>query len=527
MKNVKKTNKNLKFASLAWLLVVMLLAVTIFINVAVSFFDVKIDMTPNSYYTMSKQSTDYLNNLDKDVEITLLANINELKSAPDANTMTAFFNILEEYDKFDKITVRDIDPNEDVDIINELDPDGFLSLQENDIVVKCGDGAKRIPAKKIYATESSDESGTSVVQSETFKGEELITGAIKSLNEDYTPSVYFLTGHGEKSLENNFSILKSMLVYDNYDVKELNLMTNETVPDDAVIIIVPGPEKDISPDEKTKLEKFMDNGGNLSLLMDPVNNDTDFDNLTDIMHQYCIGVDYDRIYETNDDYHYSNDKYTTIAKLVSLSDDQESSEYDITSGFISNGKSEDLTDLTSSIIRNANDQPETPMTPSRSFFDYQGDNIGKVLICPLIESFSTARAEAFGGGKHKTSDAELERMNSSITESADGRGFWLSAYSQDPTRNNSKLVVMGTSELIEDSQLQQGASLPSQLLYLSTISWMSGSDIDMDIPEKKVTYDYMTLETQEDTNVMLVLLAAAPIIVAAAGVLIWLRRRHS
>ena len=525
MKNVKKTKKNLKFASLAWLLVVMLLAITIFINVAVSFFDVKIDMTPNSYYTMSQQSADYLNKLDKDVEITLLASINDMKSAPDANTMTAFFNILEEYDKFGRITVRDVDPNENPDIVSELDPEGFLSLQEYDIVVKCNDGAKRIPANKMYKTESSDESGSNVIQSETFCGEELITGAVKSLYEGYTPSVYFLTGHGEKSLDKDFTILKSMLVYDNYDVKELSLVTSEAVPDDAAIIVVPSPEKDISADEKSKLEKYLDNGGNLSLLMDPVNNNTDFDNLTDIMHQYCIGMDYDRVYETDDSMHYDKDKYTIIAELVSLSEDQESNEYDITSGFISSGKSDDLTDLTASIIEKADGSPRTPMTPSRSFFDYQGDNIGQLLICPLIQASTTAKAEAFGGGRHKTSDAELDRMNNSAEVS--DNGFWLSAYSQDPTRNDSKLVVMGTSELIEDSQLQQGASLPSQLLYLSTISWMSGSDIEMGIPEKSVTYDHMDLETQDDTNFILVLLVAAPIIIAAAGVLIWLKRRHS
>ena len=523
MEKVKKTKKNLKFASIAWLLVIMLLAVTILINVAASFFDVKLDMTPNSYYTMSEQSSDYLSKLDKDVEITLLASINDMKSAPDANTMTAFFNILEEYNKFDRITVRDIDPNENPDIVNELDPDGFLSLQDYDIVIRCNDNTKKVAASKMYETKSSDESGSKVIQSESFKGEELITGTIKSLYEDYTPSVYFLTGHGEKSLEKDYTILKSKLVYDNYDVKELDLMTSEAVPDDAAIIVVPGPEKDISSDEKTKLEKYLDKGGNLSLLMPPVNSKTDFDNIIDIMHQYCLGMDYDRVYETDSSKHYSGDKYTIIATLVSLSEDQTSGKADLTSGFISSSKSDDLADLTSAIIDKYGDQ--TPMMPSRSFFDYQGDNIGSLRICPLMQASDTARAEAFGGGKHKTSDAELDRMNNSVEMS--GNGFWLSAYSQDPTRNDSKLVVMGNADILSDSQLSANSALPSQLLYFNTISWMSGSNIEMGIPEKSVTYDHMTLETQDDTNVILVLVVAAPVIVAAAGVLIWLKRRHS
>ncbi len=523
MEKINKTKKNLKFTTLAWVLVAMLLVITILINVAASFFDVKIDMTPNSYYTMSDQSKSYLDKLDKDVEITLLASLNDMKSAPDANTMTAFFNILEEYDKYDRITVRDVDPNEEPDIVSELDPEGFLSLQEYDIVIRCNDGVKKVSANKMYTQKRSDDTDNSVIQSEAFKGEELITGCIKSLYEGYTPSVYFLTGHGEKSLKDDYSVLKSKLVYDNYDVKELDLITGEAVPDDAAIVIVPGPEKDISDAEKTKLESYLDNGGNLSLLMPPMNNTTDYDNLTDIMHQYCIGMDYDRVYETDSSMHYSGDKYTIIAKLVSLDEDQSSGTVDLTSGFMSNGKSDDLVDLTSAIIDKYGES--TPMLPSRSFFDYQGDNIASVRICPLLQASDTARAEAFGGGKHKTSDAELDRMNESVGLS--GNGFWLSAYSQDPTRKDSKLVVMGNADILTDQQLSSDAALPSQLLYFNTISWMSGSNIEMGIPEKSVTYDHMTLATQDDTNVILVLMVAAPVIVAAAGVLIWLKRRHS
>lgn len=37
----------------------------------------------------------------------------------------------------------------------------------------------------------------------------------------------------------------------------------------------------------------------------------------------------------------------------------------------------------------------------------------------------------------------------------------------------------------------------------------------------------MTLESESDTNVILVILCASPIVVAAAGVIIWIKRRNS
>lgn len=56
---------------------------------------------------------------------------------------------------------------------------------------------------------------------------------------------------------------------------------------------------------------------------------------------------------------------------------------------------------------------------------------------------------------------------------------------------------------------------------------MYNSDIDMGIASKIRTYDYMELKSKEDTNFVLITLYAAPVIVAAAGLLIWLKRRHS
>lgn len=105
--------------------------------------------------------------------------------------------------------------------------------------------------------------------------------------------------------------------------------------------------------------------------------------------------------------------------------------------------------------------------------------------------------------------------------------LYLAAYSEDPTRNNSKMVVMGNAEFIDDEHLQEDYAIVPVYLYLSTITWMYNSDVNMGIPAREKTYDYMTLESESDTNVILVILCASPIVVAAAGVIIWIKRRNS
>ena len=86
---------------------------------------------------------------------------------------------------------------------------------------------------------------------------------------------------------------------------------------------------------------------------------------------------------------------------------------------------------------------------------------------------------------------------------------------------------MPNAEFIDDSaEVEAYATVPF-MLYINTIDWMAGSDIDMGIPEKIQTLDYMTLETESDTNFMIGIIVSAPVIVALAGIIIWLKRRNS
>ncbi len=515
MSTVKKSKKNLKFTSIAWMLAVMLIVVVILINIAVSFFDVELDMTPNQLYTLNDTSVEYIENLDKEVDIYLLMELDKIKNASDADEMMAFITMMEHYSSFEKINLIDIDPDTNPDIVNELNPDGYLNISSGDIIVKCGDVKRKVPASEMYLYKGEyDNSGNFVADSAYFQGENLITGAIKSVVEDITPSVYFLTGHGEKTVDEYYTNFRKNLKNVNYAVKELNLSSEEAVPEDAAIIIAAAPQTDITADEKEKLNDFLDKGGNLSLLMSPNQSNEGYENLLDIMHDYCLGMDYNKITETDSTRHISGDESTIMVELYDLNKESSSGSGDIESlvNDTLNLDNENLTDLTSVLIEEMSSF--IPYMPaSRSFFDYAGDNYASLNICPLIQTYSTAESHEFGG--NETAEYVMDPP------------FYLSAYSEDPTRNNSKLVVMGNAEFIDDEHLEEGLTIVPLNLYLSTISWMSDSNIDMNIPSREKTYDYMTLESKDDTNIIIGIIVAAPIVVALAGVLIWLKRRNS
>ena len=86
-------------------------------------------------------------------------------------------------------------------------------------------------------------------------------------------TVYFLQGHGEISLDPGsditYSIAQSTLEAKNYTVNTLNLLSTRQIPDDALAIIVAGPQKPVSQDEVNLLKAYVDNGGSLVVLEDP------------------------------------------------------------------------------------------------------------------------------------------------------------------------------------------------------------------------------------------------------------------
>jgi ABC-type uncharacterized transport system involved in gliding motility auxiliary subunit len=87
-------------------------------------------------------------------------------------------------------------------------------------------------------------------------------------------AVYFLTGHGEASIESSgddsYIAAKSALEAKNYTVSSLNLRAENSIPADARAIIIAGPDLPISADELDLILAFVDSGGSLVVMRDPV-----------------------------------------------------------------------------------------------------------------------------------------------------------------------------------------------------------------------------------------------------------------
>ena len=102
---------------------------------------------------------------------------------------------------------------------------------------------------------------------------EILKGLLRLLNPG-TNVVYFLTGHGERDVEQagetSMTRARSTLESKNYRVETLNLLVENEIPEDASVIVIAGPLQPVSEDEIELLNEYLTEGGSLIVMEDPI-----------------------------------------------------------------------------------------------------------------------------------------------------------------------------------------------------------------------------------------------------------------
>ena len=128
---------------------------------------------------------------------------------------------------------------------------------------------------KKYAITQID---TAVVESESQQlhlneaSENDVTNALLRVTQTTKKRLLFLTGHGEKGLQDQqstgLSRARDALSKQGYHIEAVPEI--EEVPDVAVIVLA-SPQESLSENERTSIQHFLQSGGHLLLLVDPQN----------------------------------------------------------------------------------------------------------------------------------------------------------------------------------------------------------------------------------------------------------------
>ncbi len=105
-----------------------------------------------------------------------------------------------------------------------------------------------------------------------------ITNALQRLSRQSSPWVTFLSGHGERDPFNEenqgYSKLKQALETSGVQVQDLNLLKTTTIPDNISVLVIAAPQAALLSGEEKLILEYIESGGNLLWLSDPISSDS-------------------------------------------------------------------------------------------------------------------------------------------------------------------------------------------------------------------------------------------------------------
>lgn len=224
-------------------------ALSIAIVAALGFFaarnPVRFDWTETGVHSLSDQTKKLLAGLERDVEVTALyGRVEQIQVEP----------ILERYGyESERFRYTLADPNERPDLVESLGIDRER-LAQGILHVAIGD-------EQTVVDEVSEQAMTNAIVKITRTGEK---------------KVYFLTGHNERPVEGpgadeptGFGRAAEALANENYTVAPLLLATSGAVPEDADALVIAGPTRPHLPQEEAAIERYLEAGGSVLVMVDP------------------------------------------------------------------------------------------------------------------------------------------------------------------------------------------------------------------------------------------------------------------
>ncbi len=282
---------------------VMVLAM-IFANVGVMLTPArlgKIDITSQRTYTLSEETKEFLNSLDKDITVyTVNFEDSEYRIKLFLDRMASYSN---------RLTVREIDTEKDVEFAAKYGLDGYeKSSLANSIIVESDTryrmiyysslftytnetiGFERISASDFQYYYSMFASNTQYAEyansmiNETdmyFEGQTVITKDIEYVAAEYIPSFYVLGGH-----ENDISstLWGQLCAYYGMTPKTLNITDGSPVTMDVASLMIAAPKTDLNDAELSAIKAYLENGGQVTIVTNESN--LEMKNLMSLLDSY-------------------------------------------------------------------------------------------------------------------------------------------------------------------------------------------------------------------------------------------------
>ena len=236
----KFQRKSLLYSGNLVLVVVLVLAILGLANYFLSKHNYRADFTAAKLHSLSDQSVTVLKALKTDVAFKGFFREGNYGRAAMENLLKIYVY------RSARVSYEFIDPDKNPGLVKR-----YGITQDGTTIIEAGDKESRI----------------------TTTTEEDITNALIKATRAEKKVLYFLEGHGEESVDesgdNGFSTIKTELEKLGYEVKKQSLALADRFPKDCALLIIPGPQKDLLPNEYETLRTYIKDGGRILFMVDP------------------------------------------------------------------------------------------------------------------------------------------------------------------------------------------------------------------------------------------------------------------
>lgn len=299
----KRNKKLLKHGTYSMAVTAVVIAIVVVLNLVVQEIPSKyreIDLSSQKLYTIGEQTEKILKNLKKDVTLYYIAQ--------DGTESSDIKNLLEKYEEGSKhITVEQKDPAVSPKFASQYTSD---NISNNSIIVVCGDKSKVVDYSSMYETSINYQTYSQEVTG--FDGEGQLTSAINYVVSDNMPVLYNLEGHDESSMSET---MKETIEKANIEIKFLNLLSEEAVPDDAECLFIFAPATDLTKEEADKIISYLENGGKALIVSNYT--DEDMPNFESVLENYGVQPVDGIVLEGNTDNYVSQNPYYLLPNIES------------------------------------------------------------------------------------------------------------------------------------------------------------------------------------------------------------------
>jgi len=448
--------------------VLFMLGILAFVNYLGAQHVKRVDMTTEKIYSLSDQSAGVAQQLKQDVTIKAFYPGGDY--APTKDLLDLFKA------KSNKISYEFIDPDKQPQIAQQY------------AVTQYGDFQNPMSGESFrYGTLILEMAGKRerIEKQQEAVREEDITNALMKIVKGEKKTIYFVQGHGEKSIDDmektGYSSAKAGLEKENYVLKSINLVTAGSIPDDASVLAIIGPTSEPFPNELDMIDGFLNKGGSVAVFLDP----PPAASLNELMKKWSIEVGNNFVVDASG-----------VGRLFGAG-------------------------------------PSIPLVTNYGRHKIT-ERFNVMTFFPLVRSVSPAKTPVPGItaeqllASNDRSWAETDMKSNQVTfdeKAGDVKGpVSLAVVATKDIGENKKarLVVYGDSDFASNSGfgLQGNGNL-----FLNSISWLAQDESFISIRPKNPEDRRLTMTEAQGRLVSYVMLLFLPGAVLVSGVSVWMKRR--